>query len=723
MTSRREFLRIGAVGSVLVLGLRPRGKTFRITKQAARFTPSVWLAIDERGSTMVSIGKQEMGQGVRTSLAMILADELDADWSRVELVQAEPGPDFTRLGTGGSWSIGGSWRPLRQAGAAARAMLVSAAARRWGVDPSSCRTASGTVSHPASGRTAAYGDLVAEAALLPVPSAPALKAAADRRLVGTRMKRLDGPQIVRGAARYGIDTRVPGMLFASLLRPPVMGAALAGVDQAAALRVSGVRQVVQLSGGVAVVADSTWAALKGRRALIARWAESPHRTFDSENHWRALEAALQQPGVLTRQEGNVDPSLSGAGVLEATYRYPFEAHAPVEPMNCVAHVRDGGCDLWVPTQAPNRVQTRVAGLLGLPETSVRVHPTLIGGGFGRRLGVDYALEAAELSKAIGAPVQLLWTREDDIRHGHFQNASVHHMRGALDGAGRGAAWRHKKASSLHNLDGPPTAEELRDPVAYFQDSSWGVYDIPYAFPAIETAYVRVDIPVRIGPWRAVYSPSSTFARECFMDEMAHAAGQDPLAFRLSMLEGPDIVKAGGLSIDRARLRRVLELVRSRSGWDTPIVAGRGRGVACNVYDGETHVAYVAEVSVPPYAAGGYLPFTVHRMVCAIDCGVVINPLGIEQQVEGAVVWASRISRARSPSGVVRRCRAATSTSRWPAWARRPSIEVHIVPSHGDQPSASVSRRSHRPCPRSSTPSLPRRASASGSCRCAPPILI
>jgi isoquinoline 1-oxidoreductase beta subunit len=526
---------------------------------------------------------------------------------------------------------------------------------------------------------------VADAAALSVPTAPPLRPEAGRRLIGTRMKRLDGPQIVRGAARYGIDTRVPGMLFASLLRPPIVGGKLGGFDQAPALAVHGVKAVVELSGGVAVVAEHTWAALKGRRALIARWTDSPDRSFGSESHWRALERALGETGVVTRQEGSVAPALAGARVLEARYYYPFEAHAPVEPMNCVAHAQEGRCELWVPTQAPNRVQTEVAGLLGLPERSVRVTPTLIGGGFGRRLGVDYALEAAELSRAIKGPVQLLWTREDDMRHGHFQNASVHQMLGALDGAGRGVAWKHKKAASLHNLGGPPTAEDLRDPVAYFQDSSWGVYDIPYRFPAIETSYVRVDVPVRIGPWRSVYSPSSTFARECFMDEMAHAAGQDPIAFRLAMLDGPEMVQAGGLSIDRTRLRRVLELVRSRSAWDTPVPAGRGRGVACNVYDGETHIAYVAEVSVPRAPRAGYLPFTVHRMVCAVDCGVVINPLGIEQQVEGAVLWALSNLKGEitfkdgqvEQSGYVDFPVARMSET--------PVIEIHIVPSHGAQP--------------------------------------
>ena len=685
MTTRRDFLTAGVYGSALVLGIRRTPGGFQLAKPADRFAPNLWIAIDQSGTTTLAIGKQEMGQGVRTSLAMILADELDADWSRVELHQASTTAGFTRLNTGGSWSIGGSWRPLREAAAAARAMLVGAAATQWGVDPASCTTANGAVQHPASGRNLSYGSLVAAAARLPVPTNAPMKPAANRRLVGTRVKRLDAPIIVTGAARYGIDVRVPGMLFSSLIRPPTFGAKLASFDRRAAMQVRGMREVVPISRGLAFVADSTWAALKGRRAIVPRWTPGPDAAWSSERHVQELERSLAEPGVLTRQEGAIGPPPDGGKLVEARYQYPFEAHAPVEPMNCTAHVTAGRCELWAPTQAPNRAQAQVAQLLGIPESAVVVHPTLIGGGFGRRLGVDYALEAAELSRALNAPVQVLWTREDDMAHGHFQNASVHQLRGTLDATGKGVAWRHRKAATLHNLSGPPTAEDLRDPVAYYQDSSWGVYDIPYAFPAIETSYHQVDVPVKIGPWRAVYSPSSTFARECFMDELAQAAGRDPLAFRLEMLDGPDTVKAGGLTIDRRRLRQVLELVRARSGWGTPAPAGRARGVACNVYDGETHVAYVAEVSLPSPPREGYLPFIVHRMVCAVDCGVVINPLGLEQQVEGSVLWALSNLKGEITFSHGRADQRSYLDFPVARMSETPAVEVHLVPSHGEQP--------------------------------------
>ena len=684
MPTRRDLLKIGAAGgAALVLGVRWDGAAFAVAKPGAGFAPNVWVRIDRSGTTWLSVGKSEMGQGVRTSLPMILGDELDADFSKVRIVQASPGPAFPRLGTGGSWSVGGSWAPLRQAGAAARALLVAAAAARWKVEPAACRTEAGAVIHADTGRRLGYGDLVADAARLPVPAQPTLKLAAEFRAIGRPMKRIDGPDIVAGAARYGIDAKLPRMLHASIERAPALGARPARIDDGAARGVRGVRDVFAVSTGVAVVAESTWAAMKGRDALRVEWERAAGPAFDSAEHWRRLEEAVRRPGVVTRAEGRMPEG--GARTVTARYHYPFAAHAPVEPMNCVAHVRDGRCELWAPTQAPNRVQSAVAALLGFAPDAVTVNVTLLGGGFGRRLNVDYALEAAELARAVGRPVQVLWTRSDDMRHGHFQAASIHDMWGVVDG-GRGVAWRHKKVSSLHNLSGPPSADDLKDPAAFFQDASWGVYDIPYAFPAIETSYVSVDAPVPIGPWRSVFSPSSTWARECFVDELASAAGKDPLDFRLALLDGADVVKAGSLAIDRRRLRRVLEVVADKSGWRTPPPPGRFRGLACNVYDGETHVAYVAEVSVPAGGApAGRLPFVVHRMVCAVDCGVIVNPLGIEQQVDSGVVWGLSNMKGQ----VTFRDGAAEQTSYRDFAVLRmgetPAIETHLVPSHGDQP--------------------------------------
>jgi len=505
-------------------------------------------------------------------------------------------------------------------------MLITAAATRWKVDRAGCVAEKGEVVHAASKRTLKFGELVADAAKLPIPADPPLKNASDFRLIGKPTRNIDGRSIVTGAARYGIDTKVPGMLYASVERAPWAGAKPKSSQDAKALAIRGVR-IVPCGSGIAVVGESSWAALKGRAALAVEWGTSPKGAFDSDAHLKRLDDASEQKGFVTRKDEAPAGARPATRTIYASYFYPFYAHAPVETMNCVADVRDDRCIIWAPTQAPNSLQEDVAKFLGLAPEKVEVNVTLMGGGFGRRLAVDYALEAAEVSRAIKAPVQVLWTRMDDMRQGHFQAASVHRLSAGLDSADALVAWRHTKAGSPHNLKLPDPAA-VRD-AGYYQDLSWGVYDLPYAIPAIETSYVSVDVPVRHGPWRAVFSPSSVFAREAFIDEVAHLRGTDPLAFRLDLLKGPDTLKAGSLTIDRRRLRRVLEVVREKSGWGTAVGARHGRGVACNIYDGETHIAYVVDVAVDD--AG---KVRVERVVAAVDCGLVVNPTGVEQQVEG-----------------------------------------------------------------------------------------
>jgi isoquinoline 1-oxidoreductase beta subunit len=672
---RREFLKLSAAGgAALVVG-------FRIdAESSSSFQPNGWVRIEASGKIVLTVGKQEMGQGVRTSLPMILADELDADWQSIALTQAEPSQQFQRLGTGGSGSVYGSWKPLRTAGAAARTMLVGAAAAKWSVDAAACRTEKGFVINTKTNERLSYGALASDAAKQPVPAEPKLKAMSELRIVGQRVKKFDAPDIVTGKAIYGLDARMPGMLYASIERPPSVGGKLVTFDPAKAMKVSGVRSVVAIKAGVAVVADNTWAAMKGREALDITWDAGPNRAFNSDDHIKALEAAASEPGVTIRKEGEGAAALAGAAkTIEARYHYPFYAHAPVEPMNCVASFRDGTCELRMPTQAPNRAQALVAEALGIKPENVIVHPTLIGGGFGRRLWIDYALEAAELSRAIANPVQVVWTRQDDMRHGHFQAESVHQLRAGFDENNAPMFWGHKKVSSYHNLRGAPSAQERAD-VEYNQDSAWGVYDVPYAFPSIEATYLSIDVPVPIGPWRAVFSPSSTFARECFVDEVAQHLGKDPLQFRLDMLGEPYNITAGSLKIDRTRLRRVLEIVRDKSKWGSRLANGRGRGVACNVYDGDTHIAYVVEVTARENKV------RVDRVVAAVDCGVVINPTGIEQQIEGGIIWG--LSSALKGHITFRDGHAEQSTYRDFEVLRMnetPAIEIHIVPSHGEQP--------------------------------------
>ena len=679
IASRRTFLKTAAIGGAsLVIGFDSRRLFAAEKKDSAQFKPNGWVRIDGDGSVTLTIGKSEMGQGVRTALAMILADELGADWKRVKIVQASPSDEFKDLGTGGSGSMEDGWG-MRRAAAAARAMLTTAAASRWKISPNECKTEQGAVVHEASKRRLEFRDLIGDAAKLPVPGDTPLKTPADFKIIGQRTLRIDGRDIVTGGARYGIDTRIPGMLHASVERPPFRGAKPKKMDETAARAVRGVRTIVQTDRGVAVLADNTWAAIKGRDALAVEWSDPPPEAFDSDAHAKKLEEAARTQANITRKEEAPAEAPAAARTIEAIYSYPFYAHAPVETMNCVADVRADRCTIWAPTQAPNRLQKQVATLLGLAPEKVEVNVTLIGGGFGRRLAVDYALEAAEISRAAKAPVQVLWSRADDMKHGHFQAASAHFLSMGLDPQNKPVAWKHTKAGSFHNLStiGP---DRLRD-AAFYRGYSWGVYDFPYVVPAIETGYVPVDLPVLHGPWRAVFAPASIFARESFIDEVAHECGADPLAFRLQLLEGADTFAIGNEKYDRRPLRRVLELVREKSGWTKKSPAGKGRGVACNIYDGRTYIAYVVDVAVDPDGT-----VRVERVVAAVDCGLVVNPIGVEQQVEGGIIWG--ISSALKGEITFKKGAAQQSGYRDFQVARMkdaPEIEVHIVPSERQEP--------------------------------------
>ena len=680
ITSRRAFLKTAALGGAsLVIAFDERRLLAAGKEAAGQFQPNGWIRINSDGTVTLTIGKSEMGQGVRTSLAMILADELEVEWAHIKLIQASPGPDFKQLDTGRSSSIASSWKMLRPAGAAAREMLIAAAVARWKVDRAACSAANGTVVHSASKRSLKYGALVADASKLPLPADPPLKKTDDFRLIGKPTKCIDGRDIVTGAARYGIDAKIPKMLYASIERTPWPEAKPKSSQDANALAIRGVR-LVPCASGIAVVGETTWAALKGRTALAVEWGDPPKDGFDSEAHFKRLDEESEQKGFVTREDEAPAGSREAVRTVYASYFYPFYAHAPVETMNCVADVREDRCIIWAPTQAPNSLQEEVAKFLGVTPEKVEVNVTLIGGGFGRRLAVDYALEAAEISRAVKAPVQVLWTRTDDLHHGHFQAASVHRLSAGLDSKDALVSWRHTEAGSPHNLKAPdPTLVRNAE---FYQNLSWGVYDVPYAIPSIKTAYVAVDLPVRHGPWRSGFAASSVFAREAFIDEIAHVRGTDPLAFRLELLQGPDTVKAGSLTIDRRRLRRVLEVVREKSSWGGAVGdARRGRGLACNVYDGETHIAYVVDVTVDDAGM-----VRVERVVAAVDCGLVVNPTGVEEQVEGGIIWgisSALMGEITFRNGVVQQ--ASYVDYRVAQMHDTPAIEVHIVPSEATQP--------------------------------------
>lgn len=613
---RRRFLGAGALGGAalwLAMALPSRS---RAAAPPAALEPNAWLRIDATGLVTVFLAKAEMGQGVLTAMPMLVAEELEADWASIRVVQADAHPRFGTMLTGGSSSVRRSWKPLRQAGATARALLVTAAARRWKVDPSACRAERGEVLHPPSDRRLGFGALVADAARLPVPRDVPLKSPADFKLIGRRVARLDTPDKTRGRAVFGIDVRVPGLRHAVVARPPVHGGRVRTFDAKAALAVPGVEQVVQVERGVAVVARSTWAALQGRERLAATFDPGPNGGLDQAALWRLVAAAPvgERPA---RREGDLPASLAGATRrLSATYELPLLAHATMEPMNATAHVRPGGVEVWAPTQAPSWTIPPLAKALGLREAQVRLHVTLLGGGFGRRAMPDFVLEAAQVSKAAGGPIQVTWTREDDTRHDHYRPCGRNELTAGLDAAGRLVAWHHlvRSPSASASIFGAAALAGRERP-----DVVEGAADVPYQAGAILVEYAIPEIGLPFGFWRSVYSSQNAFPEECFIDELAAAAGEDPLAFRLAHLPPGH------------RLRGVLELAARKAGWGEPPPPGRGRGLACHTSFG-THVAEVAEVSV----VKGQV--RVHRVVCAVDCGLVVNPDTVEAQVEGAVVY-------------------------------------------------------------------------------------
>jgi isoquinoline 1-oxidoreductase subunit beta len=654
-TTRRAFLettiKAGAMaGAGFVIWVEsPKSSAANLPNT---FEPNAFISITSDNVVRLWVTRSEMGQGVGTVLPMMLAEELEADWSRIQLEQAMPGGRFKgiRLRTSGSGSTEGTYKVMRTAGATAREMLIAAAAEKWKVDPSTCSAVNGRVQHRPTGRTLTYGELAASAAQQTPPANPPLKDPKDFRIIGKPTKRLDSNLIVTGRAKYGMDVQIEGMLYAVVARCPYIGGKLLSFDEKPALQIAEVRHVLPvttgIATGVAVVADNTWAAIKGRDALKVKWDPGPHRDFDSNRFLLDQKFALKQEGggYFVRGDGDAVKALASAPrKLDAVYEFPFQAHAPVEPMNCTAHVRANSCEIWVPTQCPEVAVTQTATMLGLPEEAISLHITLLGGGFGRRLFADYVPEAVEISRALKAPVQVVWTRKDDMQHGFFHPSDLEQITGGLDASGRPIAWLQRSVGSNLSMFGLPTDEEKKDSKHYFNDGSpWGSFDNPYNFPNLKADFVPLNSPVPTGPWRAVEYPPTVFARESFLDEMAHAAGRDPLEFRLELLAPGDILQISSAKIDRSRLIGVLKLAAEKAGWGTPLAADAkhsedrlwGRGIACNVYDTDSYMAQVAEVSIGRKSQD----IRVHRVVCATDCGLVVNPAGLAGQAESGIAW-------------------------------------------------------------------------------------
>ncbi|MGD2070248.1 MAG: molybdopterin-dependent oxidoreductase [Gemmatimonadota bacterium] len=619
---RRDFLKAGAVaGGGLLLGLwlpgagRAEATVAALADPAlAGFQPSAWVRVDPDGSVTIWCGKVDMGQGVRTALPMIVADELDVPWESVTVVQADAHPDrWGRQMTVGSGSVRrGAWMDLRRAGAAARQMLVSAAGAALGVSVAELSTdGTGRVVHETSGSSRTYGELADAAAALEVPSEPRLKDPADFRYIGRGVPLRDLEEKVTGAARYGADVRVPGMLYATVVKPRVLGGSVESFDAQAARAVDGVRDVVEISSGIAVVADHTWAAFEGAKALSPGWSgDFRMSSADISAHHAAL---LEDDAVEARRDGDAPGELRWAGgeVVEATYEVPYLAHATMEPMNCTADVRADGAEVWAPTQNPQGAQSTTARIAGLDVSRVTVHPTWMGCGWGRRGGTDYVDDAVETSLAVGAPVQMVWTREEDTRNDPYRPASTIRFRGAADASG---------IRALHaRVAGPPLGVTSgRTGSGVDRNAVDGVVTLTYRIPHFLAEYCRSNVQVPTGYWRSVGPSGNCFMVEGFVDELAAAAGADPLAFRLAMLD------------EHPRMKHVLEAAASMAEWDAGPPAGRGRGVGI-VEDKGGIVAQIAEVSVD----GGRV--RVHRVWLAADCGRIVHPGIVHQQMVGSVV--------------------------------------------------------------------------------------
>jgi isoquinoline 1-oxidoreductase beta subunit len=590
------------------------------------FAPNGFIRINPTGIVTLVIPMIEMGQGVYTSLSMLLAEELEVKLDQIQVQHAPPNHALyanSIIGiqnTGGSASVRAFWTPLRQAGAVGRNLLIAAAAKRWNVDPATCRARDGVVFDASASKHLSYGELANAAAKLPVPPAASvkLKDPKDFTLIGTRAKRVDSAIKVDGRALYGIDTRLPGMKVAAVAISPVLGGKAKTVDKKAALAVNGVRQVVNIDEAVAVVADHTGAAKKGLEAAAITWDDGPNARVNNADIVRQLEEESKQPGTVARNDGDASKALAEAAQrLDAIYQVPFLAHAAMEPMNCTVHLQKDRCDIWVGTQAPTITQSVVAELTGLPKDTVKIHNHLIGGGFGRRLEADGAVLAVKIARHVDGPVKVIWSREEDIQHDMYRPYYLDRLSAGLDAAGKPVAWTHRIAgSSVMARYYPPYFKDGLDP-----DAVEAAAEPPYELPNIHVDYVRVEPPgVRTSWWRGVGPTHNVFVVESFIDELAHAARQDPVAYRRGLLG------------HNPRALAVLSLAAEKAGWGSPLPTRHGRGISVQFAYG-SYASQVAEVEV---AADGSVK--IKRIVCAIDCGMYVNPDTIEAQVQGGTLF-------------------------------------------------------------------------------------
>ena len=628
--SRRGFLRAGAIASGgLILGVhitpnRAVGATAQ--DKAKNYSPNAFVRVGSDDSVTVIVNHSEMGQGAYTSIPMVVAEEMEADWSKVRFEPAPVDPVYNHSVygiqlTGGSSSTWSEWDRMRKAGAAARMMLIAAAAKTWQVGASSCRAENGRILHPASQRSFSFGELVDKAADLKPPQDVVLKDPKDFKLIGKVKPRLDTPDKTNGKAIFGLDVNLPGLLVAVVARSPVFGGKLKSFNADKAKALPGVRHVVEIERGVAVVADGFWPAKKGRELLEIIWDEGPGATLDSTTQGKQYAELAQTPGAVARKDGDVKAALANAAKrFDAVYELPYLAHATMEPLNCVADVRPDGCDVWVGTQSQTLDRLAAAKDAGLKPNQVNLHTTLLGGGFGRRAALDshFVREAVQISKLVKKPIKVVWTREDDTRGGFYRPRAYHAVSAGLDGNGAPSAWQHRVVCQSFIVGTPFAFAIVKNGV----DSTAveGANDIPYHIPNQLVDWQQAPSVVPTLWLRSVGHTHTAFVVETLIDELAHAAGKDPFEFRRALLD------------KHPRHKRVLETAAEKARWGKPLPPGQARGIALHESFG-SYVAHVAEVSVSPEGKP-----RVHRVVCAIDCGPIVNPDTVRGQMEGGIVF-------------------------------------------------------------------------------------
>jgi len=633
--SRRAFLK--TTGLTIAVSMTPFGT--RLLNASGKeealsgLKPYVWFEVRPDNRVVITIGASEMGQGVHTALPMIIADELEADWKEVQVRQGPAGNEFKNpilddQLTVGSASVRGFYEPLRKAGAVGRAMLIKAAAEGWKVPESECRAALGTVKHEKSNRSLTYGQICQKAAKLQIPENPPLKKDGEFRYIGKPMRRVDIPEKVMGTAKFGLDVNLPEMQVAVFSRPPVYGAKPLSYEQKAAEKVKGVRKVIPTPQGIAVSAESLQAALKGRDALKVKWDQGSHPQLDNDFVEKSLAGDLDRPGAKVIETGDSRKALGEAKKkIEATYFVPFIAHATMEPMNCTAHVRKDRCDVWAPTQGQLTAQVLASQISEVPPEKTYIHTTYQGCGLGRRARPDFIVDAVMVAREVGKPVKVIWSREEDIKYDAFRAAAFHKIQAGIDDEGRLIGWSHKVASGSIMKDIAP--EAVQGGVDFM--TLWGLADFPgspdnnrimYDIPNLYIELLLSDLPIPVSPWRSVQNGPNAFVIESFLDELAHAAGKDPLEFRLQHLK------------TNWRAARVLETAAKKADWGKAVSKGQGRGIAQHCCFG-TYVAQVVDLSVNEKDGS----VKVNRVVVAVDCGPVVNPDPLKAQVEGAVTIA------------------------------------------------------------------------------------